>query len=133
MRFNTKVNAVDSCILLRCIERDIPEQFERIAKMLLNGHDFYVDDVAIMETVHVLTKAGRSRKVIANNIRDLLRNPVFVWDGEFFLPVFRDYVEHPSLSFDDLVLAGRTEQKGYAVLWTLDKKLASQCEVARLV
>lgn len=130
---DTRINGVDSCVLLRYILWDLPEQGEMARELFLSGHDIYVDDVAIMEVVHVLTKHNKSRRVITDDILDLLRNSLFVWDRDFFEPVFKDYLAHPSLSFDDLVLAKRAETRGYACLWTFDKKFASQSEVARLL
>ena len=130
---DTKINGIDSCVILRFLLRDVPEQVEKARNLIMNGHDFYVDDVAIMEVVHVLTKHKKSRKMIANNLIGLLRNSMFVWDRDFFELVFREYLEHPSLSFDDIVLAQRAKEHGYSCLWTFDKKFAKQAEVARLV
>ena len=130
---DTKINGVDSCILLRYILWDLPEQGKLAEKLFLSGHDIYVDDVAIMEVVHVLTKHNKSRQVIADDILDLLRNALFVWDRDFFEPVFKEYLAHPSLSFDDLVLARRAKEKGYACLWTFDRKFANQSKMAKLL
>ena len=130
---DTKINGVDSCVLLRYILWDIPEQGELAKRLFIGGHDIYVDDVAIMEVVHVLTKHHKSRRVIADDILDLLRNTFFVWDMEFFEPVFREYLEHPSLSFDDIVLAHRIKKSGYSCLWTFDRKFANQSEVVKLL
>lgn len=130
---DTKINGVDSCVLLRYILWDVPEQGEKARLLFVDGHDFYVDDVAIMEVVHVLTKHHKSRRVIADDILDLLRNQMFVWDRDFFEPVFKEYLEHPSLSFDDIVLAKRVTDKKYTCLWTFDRKFANQAKVARLL
>ena len=130
---DTRINGIDSCVILRFLLRDIPEQVESVRKLFVSGHDLYVDDVAIMEVVHVMTKHHKSRRVIANNLLILLRNRMFVWNRDLFEPVFVQYLEHPSLSFDDVVLAKRAEDAGYSCLWTFDKKFAKQAKVARLL
>ena len=130
---STRINGIDSCILLRYLLRDIPEQAKLARDLLLNGHDYYVDDVAIMEVVHVMTKDGRNRREITEAIVGLLRNQMFVWNAELFEPVFKTYLTHPSLSFDDIVLAERAKLSGYSCLWTFDRKFANQSKVARLL
>ena len=129
----TKINGIDSCIILRFLLKDNPEQVKLAQDLITNGHDYYVDDVAIMEVVHVMTKEGRYRHEIVDAMLSLLRNVMFVWDRDFFEPVFRDYLEHPSLSFDDIVLAKRAENAGYSCLWTFDRKFAKQAKVAKLL
>lgn len=128
-----KINGIDSCVILRFLLRDIPEQVKKAHDLITDGHDYYVDDVAIMEVVHVMTKYNKSREVIANNVLGLLRNVMFVWNQDFFEAVFREYLLHPSLSFDDIVLAQRAKKNGYSCLWTFDKKFAQQSDMARLV
>lgn len=130
---NTHCQAIDSCILLRFILKDIPEQTQLVRELFVNGYNYYVDDVAIMEVVYVLTKQGYSRDVIAYDIQELLRNPMIIYDEALFAPVFKTYLEHPSLSFDDCVLAARADAKGYLPLWTFDRKFAKQSQVARLL
>lgn len=128
-----RIHAIDSCIILRFLLQDIPEQAQKAKNLILNGHDFYVDGVAIMEAVHVMTRDKWPRHNIAEYILGLLRNPAFIWDRDFFEPIFAEYLTHPSLSFDDLVLAKRIRQKGYTPLWTFDRKLANQSETAKLL
>ena len=128
-----KIQCIDSCVILRVILQDIPELYVKARDFLMNGHDYYVDDVAIMEMVHVLTKDKWERKNIVESILVLLRNSFFIWDRDLFEPVFKEYLEHPSLSFDDLVMAKRVEIRGFRCLWTFDRKFANQSEVARLV
>ena len=128
-----KVQCIDSCVILRIMLQDVPEQYEKARELLLSGHDYYVDDVAIMEVVHVLAKDKWRRKEIVENLLVLLRNSFFVWDTEVFESVFQEYLEHPSLSFDDLVMARRVELKGHRCLWTFDRKFANQSRVARLL
>ena len=86
-----------------------------------------------MECVHVMQRDGLSRQYIAESMLILLQNTLFIWDHAFFEPVFQEYLEYPSLSFDDIVLAHRVKRLGYAPLWTFDRKLAAKSPVAELL
>ena len=131
--FKKKYASLDSCAILRTMLGDNSEQEKRIRRLILSGQLFYVDDVAIMECVYVLTKEGCARSEIAELLQCFLSNPMIYYARAFFAQIFKDYVSHPSLSFDDLVLAARVEEKGCVPLWTFDKKLAHQSKIAKLV
>ena len=120
-------------MILRVLEGDIPEQKKKALELFLSGRDFYVDETAVTEIVYVMGKDGYEREEITEKIKILLNNPMFIYDRRFFEPVFEDYVTHPSLSFEDLVIAKRAEEKGRQPLWTFDKKLARQAKVAKLL
>lgn len=42
----TKVSALDSCVILRVLENDAPEQTKKAVDLFLNGGDFYVSEAA---------------------------------------------------------------------------------------
>lgn len=128
-----RIQAVDSCVLLRVIDRDNVAQFHRAMELFLSGRDLYVDGVVIAEVIHVLTKESMTRTRIIENLRVLLYNPVFIWDKDFFEPIFDEYLTHPSLSFDDCVIAARVTMKHHTPLWTFDRKFANQSEAAKLL
>jgi len=128
-----KYQSIDSCIILRMLIGDIPEQRQSVRSLLLNGSNYYVDEVAIMECVHVLTKLHATRTKIASDLQLFLSNPMIVYDESLFEPVFSHYVKHPSLSFDDCVLDAKIKQKGHEPLWTFDKKFANQSSSACLL
>lgn len=128
-----KYDSIDSCIILRTIIGDIPEQKKTANDLLLNGADYYVDEVAIMECVHVLTKMQATRTEITSDLQIFLSNPMIHYDKSFFEQVFKNYVKHPALSFDDCVLDAKIKQKGYEPLWTFDRKFAHQSSTARLL
>ena len=128
-----RYSSIDSCVLLRLVLRDNIEQLRAVTRMLLNGGIYIVDDVAIMEVVYVLTKDGMRRARIAELVQEMLRNPVFMYNKEFFGRVFKRYGSHPSLSFDDCCLVERTLDSGHTPLWTFDRKLANQVEVAERI
>ncbi len=127
------ITGIDSCIILRLILGDNLEQRELVQNLILGGGYFYIDDVAIMEVVHVLDKLHCSRPNIAMSIKSLLENTAFICNKDFFSPIFEQFVKSPSLSFDDLVLAANIEQRGIATLWTFDRKFAHQSKTARLL
>ena len=131
--FKKKYVSLDSCVILRIMLRDNLEQTERAKALILGSQNFYVDDVAIIECVYVLEKKHYTRVEIAEFIQSFLLNPMIFHDNSIFDGIFEKYVFHPSLSFEDLVLASRNERHGYAPLWTFDQKFARQSKVAKLV
>ncbi|MBQ3470714.1 PIN domain-containing protein [Candidatus Saccharibacteria bacterium] len=133
MELNYRIASLDSCIILRLIRNDNTEQRNLARDLLLNGQDFYVDDTAIMEVVHVLTREHVPREKIHQDVQLILNNPMIIYDRKFFDPIFEKYASHPSLSFDDCVLEARAETKGALPLWTFDQKFARQSDVARLL
>ena len=133
LKYNSKIEALDSCVFLRYLEKDIPEQEELARDMFLSGKDFYVSEAVICEVVYVMTKDKYPRKDIVEYFSILLHNPMFIYDRSFFDPIFKEYVSHPSLSFEDLVIAKRAEEANCVPLWTFDKKLASQSSAAKLL
>lgn len=133
MNLPSKIEAVDSCVFLRFLERDIPVQEKSARDLFLSGCDLYVSESVISEVIYVMRKDHYSRKSIIENFSLLLNNPMFIYDRKFFEPIFEDYVKYPSLSFEDLVIAKRAEEHGCKTLWTFDRKFANQSEVAKLL
>ena len=133
MDSKSKYASLDTSFILRFILLDNQTQLIRAKEILINGGEYYEDDVAIMECIYVMTKNGFSRKEMIGDIRDFLSNPSIHYYKDFFDPIFQDYISHPSLSFDDLVLAARVEENGYTPLYTFDQKFARQSKVAKLV
>ena len=129
----SNLEAVDSCVLLRVIENDIPEQRQMALDLFLRGADFYVSEAAIGEVVYVMKKHEYTRQETVERLTDLINNSMFVYGKKFFEPIFEEYVKRPSLSFEDLVIAKRAEERGCVPVWTFDKKFARQAEVAKLV
>ena len=127
----SKEASIDSCVVLRLLKGDNLEQWRLVRSLLLNGQDFYVDEVVIMEVVYVLTRDKIPRSGIIERLLIFLKNPGINYDYRFFDPVFEEYVSHPSLSFDDCVLTARIAMKRKEPLWTLDRKLANQSSTAR--
>ena len=133
LKFRKKYSSIDSCIILRTLQGNVPAQKKKAVEFLLSGGDFYVDEVVIMETVYVLTKDHTPRQKIVDDLRTFLSNSMIQYNASFFEPVFDNYLSHPSLSFDDCVIEARISAKGYTPLWTFDKKFAHQTTTARLL
>lgn len=133
MASKSSLSSIDSCIILRVIEQNIPAQYLLAKNLLLSGGDFYADDVAIMEVIYVLTKEHMPRNEIVERLKIFLANPGIFYNSEVIDEVFERYLSHPSLSFDDCMLEARVRQYGRAPLWTFDRKFANQSNVARLV
>jgi len=133
LKFRRKYASLDSCIALRIIQGNIPEQRKSALALLLNGGDYYMDDVAIMEVTYVLQKDHVRRKDIIENLEIFLSNPMIHYNKAFFKDIFRDYLSHPALSMEDLVLAKRAEASDRTPLYTFDQKLARQSKFAKLV
>ena len=128
-----KIEAIDSCLILRILLNDIPEQSEAAIKLLLSGTDFYVSEAVISEVVYVMGKNKYKRDSIVERLTTLLHNAMFIYDKKFFDPLFDEYVNHPSLSFEDLIIAKRAEERGCVPVWTFDRKFAKQAKVAKLL
>jgi len=86
-----------------------------------------------MEAVYVLTKRQYSRDEICEVLRGLLGDSMFIYNEQFFTPVFERYLTHPSLAFNDCVLEARATLSEHTPLYTFDRKLAHQSPVAELV
>lgn len=133
MDIESRCASVDTCILLRIIVNDIPEQHKKAVDLLLSGQSFYVDQAVISEAVYVQQKLDYSREEITEGLQTLLHNDVFVYDREFYDSIFEEYLSHPSLSFEDCIIAARANIHGHTPLWTFDRKLAGQSPIARLL
>lgn len=133
MKYDSRIEVIDSCIILRVLEGDLPGQREKAYELFLSGRDLYVDGAVISEVVYVMKKNGYERGETVDKIKTLLANPMFVYDRKFFDPIFKEYVKRPSLSFEDLAIAKRAEERECVPLWTFDRKLANQSEVAELL
>ena len=130
--FNTA--SLDTSLLVRIIVKDNPKLYKKALRILSDTDTvFTIEDVAIMEMIHVLESIyGYSRTEISdavnllsdmNNLR--LNRPVFA-------SVVPLYLAHPKLSFNDCYLAIMSKYHSAEPLFTFDKKLAAQLPSAKL-
>ncbi|MBQ3309206.1 PIN domain-containing protein [Candidatus Saccharibacteria bacterium] len=124
---------IDTNILVRMVLGDRPDIENDLQKLLeREGVEYYVDDMAISELVYVLEKNYKfSRAMLADEIDILMEANSNFLVNKIVKKVLAIYVTHPKLSFNDCYLVARTEERGNYPLWTLDHKLATQCEVAK--
>jgi predicted nucleic-acid-binding protein len=115
------------------IKRDNPAQSEIIARIVENTHQIYLADLAISESVFVLTNYYRlSRIDTAEIFAALFDDPTFICSRELFSKAFNYFITHPALSFEDCCLTAAAELQHAAPLLTFDKKLAHQLMRATL-
>ena len=128
-------SSLDTNILVRLITNDNKRQSALARKLLTSETDhFVIDDVAIMETVHVLESCyNQSREEIVDNLKAVFSCGSVVYTFEAVEEVFPLYLSHPKLSFNDIYLSVKSEQKSAEPLWTFDKKLASQLQSPKML
>ena len=134
---NTKNNIehIDTNIVIRLIVGDDPKNYLKAKKLISKKHKtFILEDSAMMEVVFVLSKIYKypREKVVAginfiSNFENICFNKGLIEDS------LNLYVDHPKLSFVDCYLAAAAELSQEKPLWTLDKKLAAQALVAKLI
>lgn len=127
--------SLDTNVLLRLLLNDVPAQ-HKAALNLFNDTQgqLHVADTAIIEVVFVLSRAYKfTRPQVLEAIDGVMKLAKLSLNRMLFenaLPVF---MSHPSLSFEDCCLATYANLNNAEPLWTFDKKLASQTQVAKLV
>lgn len=127
----SNLEAIDTNIILRLILGDNPTHKQKARNLLLSGREFYVDDLAITETVYVLEGEGKSREAIVHHLTTLLSNDMLHYHADIFAEVFPVYATHPSLSFSDCYLAAKIASLDHEPLWTFDHKFATQSPTAK--
>lgn len=134
MAFKT-CESLDTNVILRIILKDTPEQGLKIQDMFMRqGVTYEVADLAVTEVVYVLQTFYRwTRSGIVDALTAILEAFPLKYNKVLFERVFRMYLEHPKLSFNDCCLAVYTALNQAEPLWTFDKALAKENETAKLV
>jgi predicted nucleic-acid-binding protein len=129
------LESLDTNVLLRMILEDGTDLSKRAERMLeRDGVKYLILDQVIIEMVYILDKQKNyKREYIADIIVSLFNRHNIEFNDFIFSNVIPLYVNHPKLSFVDCYLATVVEQKEAMPLWTFDKKLALQSEVAKEV
>lgn len=128
------VEHIDTNIIIRLITRDNEKQLEKARKLFSHKEKLYIfEDSAMMEVIFVLS--GKiyqySREKTAAKIKSIMQFSNLYCNKSIIEGALDIYVKYPKLSFTDCYLAVVTETSGETPLWTLDHKLATQCEIAR--
>lgn len=130
------IEHIDTNIIVRLITGDDEKMLEKAEKLITKPGKVYIfEDAAVMEVVFVLSGAvyRRSREQVRESIRDIMNFPNIYFNKSVIDEALDLYVAHPKLSFVDCYLSAMTVISNETPLWTLDRKLAAQCPVARLV
>ncbi|MDO5475090.1 MAG: PIN domain-containing protein, partial [Candidatus Saccharibacteria bacterium] len=126
---------IDTNIVIRLIVGDDPKNYLKAKKLISKKHKVFVfEDVAMMEVVFVLSKIYQySRQKVADGINFISSFENIYFNKGLIEDALNLYVKHPKLSFVDCYLAAAAELSQEKPLWTLDKKLAAQALVAKLI
>lgn len=128
--------SLDANVVLRLLLGDIPAQQKQALAVISSapGVQFAVADTALIETIFVLGRAyGFNRTTTAAAIRDFMSDLRIKCNRAMVTSALDLYVRHPSLSFEDCVLATYAELTDALPLYTFDKKLAKATSHAKLV
>ena len=132
----SKTGHIDTNIMVRLITKDNPKQLQKAINLLSHEDNLYVfEDAAMMEVVFVLSgkvyQYGREK--IAEKIKKIMLIPNLVCNKGLIEDSLNLYVKHSKLSFVDCYLTAVTAISQETPLWTLDKKLAAQSPIAKLL
>ena len=127
------IEHLDTSIVIRLIVGDAPKNYQKAKKLLSQKHKIFVfEDTAMMEVAYVLSKVYKySREQVVAGISLISKFENIYFNKGLIEDTLNLYVNHPKLSFVDCYLAAVTNITDEAPLWTLDRKLATQCPVAR--
>lgn len=129
------IEHIDTSIVVRLIVGDDPKNYLKAKKLISKKHKTFVfEDSAMMEVVFVLSKVYKyPRKKVAAGINFIANFENIYFNKGLIEDSLDLYVKYPKLSFVDCYLTAITSITQEKPLWTLDKKLASQSSVARLL
>lgn len=128
-------SAIDTNVLLRATLGDSPAQ-ALAARALIDQspEPLELPDVVVIEYVHVLESYyGFSRTQIVDLLGDIIAHPQFSLHENVISAAADLYLQHPKLSFTDCFLAEETRSEKLLCLYTFDRKLATQHDMATLI
>ena len=126
-------NTLDTNAVLRIFLDDGKGVSGKVEKLLSRWQTkFVVPDVVLFELAYVLAgKYHFSRSDIRDFISRLMSIDKLLIDEKIFVPTLEAFVKFPKLSFADCYLAEYAKNKQCGPLWTFDRKLALQSEIAQ--
>lgn len=136
MGLKANIEHIDTNIVIRLITQDDPIAVKKAEKLISSKQKVFVlEDVAMMEIVYVLTSDyyRYSRQEVSESIKTLILIDNIYSNKSVISGALDMFVSHPKLSFVDCYLAIISETSNEVPLWTLDKKLAAQSPVAKLL
>ncbi|MDR2336512.1 MAG: PIN domain-containing protein [Candidatus Nomurabacteria bacterium] len=125
--------SLDTSVLLRLVTGNPPQLYEKAIQLLSRPNiQFDVADLAIVEIVYVLEKAFKfGRTDVTNALNAIVNLPNINCNRELFRLALLAYLTRPKLSFVDCCLTEYTRLNQAESLWTFDKKLATQSDIAK--
>lgn len=129
------IASLDTNLVIRMlITREHPSQSEAIARAVESCQQVHIADLAISESVFVLTNYYHlERRAVAAFFATIFSDAAFHCNRMLFEKAFSYFVAHPALSFEDCCLAVYAELSGATPLLTFDRKLAHQLPQAELL
>jgi predicted nucleic acid-binding protein len=117
----------DTCILLRLMINDVPEQTARIDALLKKDSTGYlVSNIAISEAIYTLKSYYKfTRPQIIDAVDGLKLYPKILL-GKRFHDSWELYKTNPSLSLNDCILVIEATESHASPLFTFDKQLAKK-------
>jgi len=130
-----KVASLDTNLVVQLlVTREYPEISEAVVRAIEANQMTHLADLAITESVFVLSKHYRiERKAIAGFFRALFKNPRINCNVSLFNKAFDYFINHPALSFEDCCLVAYAELNNASPLLTNDRTLAKQLPHAELI
>lgn len=122
------VRSLDTNLILRFVLNDIPDQAERVARLIEDAKpaSLAISDAVFFECAWVL--AGKpynfSRSLIGEMLLDVADLPQLNCNHFMLRRAVQLYLKYPSISFLDACLVAYAELDGTTPLLTLDEKLA---------
>ena len=129
-----KSDSLDTNLLIRIIENDVPGMREKVAKLLsAPGRVHYLSDLALSEVFMVLEKVYKiPRELVVDKINFFLTrySDEIIYNHDLTSNVIPFFLDHPKLSFNDCCLAYYAHRDDHEPLYTFDQKLAKQSPYA---
>lgn len=126
--------SLDTSALVRYITQDIPKSAAAVEALLEKSDELVVANTAFVECVFVLTRQyHRDRSNVQSALHVIMGISSVTCNRPLITTALDDFVAHPSLSFEDCLLAAEARLAEAAPLYTFDKKLASQLSSAKLI
>lgn len=127
--------SLDANIILRFMLRDVPTQYELVARLLRSTEkQFAVADTALIEVAFVLAREYKmERKHISQAIQAFMLLPQVNCNRSLFDRALSYYEQSPALTLEDCCLAVYAELNHATPLFTFDKKLVKQTPSSELL
>ena len=122
--------SLDTNVILRLLLNDVPSQAQEVRALFLRAkpHSLVVEDAVFLECVWILSGPHYNfgRGAIAELLLGIVNMQPLRCNRSLVERVMSLYVQYPSISLIDLVLAAYAELAGATPLLTFDKAFAKK-------